>query len=318
MLLIDPEGSVDDLMNLAQEAIPVFEHADDQVGLMHAWWAIAMAEHSYCRFAARHRALEGARGHALLAGDERMAGLMTMMMGSGYSYGPFPVEEGLRWFDAQESLASSMPILLSQRAELVAFQGRYTEARDLLLAAEARMRELGQQIMMGSSGESWWYVEMHGGDPETAERALRAACELLDQAGEKGWLSTQAAELGHTLCDLGRYDEAEEWARRSRELGAGDDVITQMLWRQVMARVLARRGSVVGAERLAREAVALGAETDMLVSLGLAHLDLAEVLEEAGRPADAAAELESALGLLERKGDVPLADRARSRLERLL
>jgi tetratricopeptide (TPR) repeat protein len=136
--------------------------------------------------------------------------------------------------------------------------------------------------------------------------------------GERGWLSTQAGELGHVLCTLGRHDEAEEWARKSSELGGSDDIMTQMIWRQVLARVQVNRGQVGEAERLAREAVDYGERTDMLVSRGAAHLDLAEVLELAERRGEAAEEVEKALSLFERKGDLSMAGQARARLERLL
>ena len=79
-----------------------------------------------------------------------------------------------------------------------------------------------------------------------------------------------------------------------------------------LCRVLARRGELGEGERLAREAVALGAETDMLNAHGDALLDLAEVLALAGQ--DARAELDQALALYERKGNLVMAERTRSRL----
>ena len=60
-----------------------------------------------------------------------------------------------------------------------------------------------------------------------------------------------------------------------------------MLWRQVRAQVLARRGEHAEAEQLAREAVSLAEETDMLNFHGNALADLAEVYALAGRTEDA-------------------------------
>ena len=77
---------------------------------------------------------------------------------------------------------------------------------------------------------------------------------------------------------------------------------TQMLWRQVRAKVLARRGEHAEAERLAREAVAICEETDMLDAQGDAYADLAEVLLLGGKADEAAAALEQALERYERKG----------------
>jgi len=119
------------------------------------------------------------------------------------------------------------------------------------------------------------------------------------------------------LCSLDRWDEAAEWGAKSRELAGSDDIVTQMLWRQVLARVQAQAGRADEAERLAREAIDYGDRTDMLVNRAAAHLDLAEVLEAAGRRDEAAAECAHGLDLFEQKGDVPMAARARAVLENL-
>ena len=89
----------------------MFEEAGDELGLMHAWWSIGLAEHVHCRLEARNRAHEAARDHAQRAGDERVARFQIMLLGPGYVYGPFPVEEGLRWFDAHEADLSTLPSL---------------------------------------------------------------------------------------------------------------------------------------------------------------------------------------------------------------
>ena len=79
--------------------------------------------------------------------------------------------------------------------------------------------------------------------------------------------------------------------------------------------MLARRGELEEGERLAREAVALAAETDMLNMHADALVDLAEVLALAGGRTPA--ELEQALALYERKGNLVMAERTRSRLAEL-
>ena len=80
-----------------------------------------------------------------------------------------------------------------------------------------------------------------------------------------------------------------------------------------MARSL--RGDLHEGELLAREAVALADETDMLNAHADALIDLAEVLALAGQ--DARAELDGALALYERKGNLVMAERTRSRLAEL-
>ena len=87
-----------------------------------------------------------------------------------------------------------------------------------------------------------------------------------------------------------------------------------MLWRQVRAKVLARRGEHAEAERLASEAVAICDETEMLNAQGDVYADFGEVLILAGKPDDAAAALEQARERYERKGNVVSAQRVRALL----
>ena len=90
-----------------------------------------------------------------------------------------------------------------------------------------------------------------------------------------------------------------------------------MLWRQALARVLARRGEQGEAPKLAREAVAQAETTDMLWVRGDAWSDLAEVLELGGDAAGAAAALERALAEYEQKGVIPAIERTKARLASL-
>jgi hypothetical protein len=90
-----------------------------------------------------------------------------------------------------------------------------------------------------------------------------------------------------------------------------------MLRRQVQALVQASRGEHVEAEQLAREAVAIGEQTDALNFQGDALCDLAEVLQSAGSPDEATATLAQAFDRYERKGNLVMADRTRTRLAEL-
>jgi ATP/maltotriose-dependent transcriptional regulator MalT len=114
--------------------------------------------------------------------------------------------------------------------------------------------------------------------------------------GQRGLLSEpEPAQLRPRLDRLGRDDEAVQWLERGRETSPSGKPRPQMLWRQVRGKVLARRGELEEGERLAREAVALAEETDMLNAHADALIDLARVLALAGQ--DAPSELERALAL---------------------
>jgi tetratricopeptide (TPR) repeat protein len=160
--------------------------------------------------------------------------------------------------------------------------------------------------------EHGWIVETLAGDPDAAERELRVAYEALEQMGEKGLLSTQAARLAQSLYAQQRYVEAEDYTKISEQAGASDDIATQMLWRQVRAKTLARRGEDGSAQELAREAVALGEPTDALDMRADALVDLAEVLRLVGRNDEPKGVLEDALRLYEQRGNVVSAARARN------
>jgi tetratricopeptide (TPR) repeat protein len=155
------------------------------------------------------------------------------------------------------------------------------------------------------------------GDHEGAARALQAYCDWLEEHDQSGFLSTFAPDLGRSLCVLGRYDEAESLAQLGRKLGDEQDASTQMLWRQAQALVHAHRGQHNEAERLAREAVAIGERTDALNFQAAAFCDLGEVLAAAGRDEEAAEALEQALERYERKKNLAMVAQVRPKLEAL-
>jgi len=146
---------------------------------------------------------------------------------------------------------------------------------------------------------------------------LRRWCDMLERHGTQGWLSTSAPQLGRSLYALGRYDEAEPFARLGRELGGEQDIVTQMLWRQVQALVDAHRGEHAEAERLAREAVAIAERTDGLNFQGDALCDLAKVLAAAGRADEAGEALEQALDRYERKKNLAMVSQVHQQLDAL-
>jgi lipopolysaccharide biosynthesis regulator YciM len=71
--------------------------------------------------------------------------------------------------------------------------------------------------------------------------------------------------------------------------------------------LLARRGEIDRAFQLAQAAAATAEQTDMLNGRAEALADLAEVLELAGLPEEAARKLTRTMELYERKGNVVMA-----------
>jgi ATP/maltotriose-dependent transcriptional regulator MalT len=135
--------------------------------------------------------------------------------------------------------------------------------------------------------------------------------------GEQAFLSTTAAFLARAVMAQGRLDEAAELTQQSADLAEPGDLLTQIMWRGVQARVLAGRGQIEDGERLAREGVALAEETDFLAHRGDALIDLAAILHQSGRSAEATATAAAAMDLHHQKGNLVAADDIRSHLEAL-
>jgi tetratricopeptide (TPR) repeat protein len=198
-----------------------------------------------------------------------------------------------------------------------ALLGRLDEGRAKEHQGLGILADLGMTVHQGGMSIGVGHVEMCAGDLEGAERTFREGVELLESIGEKGYLSTHAALLAQVLYLQGRFGECEEMTRLAEETGASDDIPTQVLWRHVRAKLIAREGRHDEAVALAEEAVALNEGTDSWDVRADALLDLGEVYELSGRPEDARRATRAALDLYERKGVIPVIERVRSRLAAL-
>ena len=310
----DPQGRTEELEALVEEARPLFEQAGYDVGLAALWGAVCWVEHTRCRFDAGSAAAERAIEHARRAGDRQLQRLLLLPLVADTSMGAKPVDEYLLWLDEMAARHGDQPMLDEWRAGALGLLGRFEEARGAYAKALAAAQERGARIEEAIYSQTGWRIEMDAGDLDAAEQIARRGCELLQEMGERGWLSTQACHLAESLYALGRDEEAAEWAELGLELGANDDIITQMLARQVLAKLAARRGDHAHAQTLAGEAVALGETTDYPICQADARMDLAEVLAIAGQADSATTELERAAALYRRKGATACLSRAQQRL----
>ena len=303
--------SPDEVERLARVAIPLLEAAEDDDGLVHAWYALTWVGNMRQRFEEWAQAMETAVRHARRAGHP-VLGVFAMGLSVPLTYGPRPAENALATLDAATADQPYAGALL-MRALLLAMLDRIDEAWAVALPAEERLRELAFATTGAWLGE----IALLVGDYEAAASYLRDACDRVEAIGNEGELSTYAPMLGRILSKLGQHDEAELLALRGRELGHQEDIMTQQGWRQTQALVCSARGQHAEAERLAREAVDLSQRGDSLLKQGEALSDLAEVLEAAGQCEQAAAALRDALDRYERKPIIPLARRTRERLAAL-
>jgi tetratricopeptide (TPR) repeat protein len=314
--LTDPDSFSRRVGPLHRQAVELFERVGDHRGLAKTWimesWRLNQFGHPPEMEEALQRAIE----HARLAGDRELELESTASLGMDLYWGRTPAGPGIAREEAilRDLTGHPWHQLRVKRslAGFIGMQGRFEEARALLREVRAGMEELGMEIGLATAGFIEGPLEMWAGDPVAAELALRRSCEALQRMGEKTWLCSLAAFLGEALYVQGKYDEAENWTRVAEEAAGREDMEAQADYRCVRAKVLARRGQLDQARRLMDEALEFEAQTGELDHNGDAHMDVGEVLTLAGDREGAAAAYRKALGFYEAKGNLVMADKARS------
>ena len=309
---VEPEGAADRLETLVQEALPEFEAADDAHALYTAYSALGRVALMRALLDPTLEAFDRASAYAKRAG---LSEEFVDWQANARFWGTSPVSEVLAWLDGLDARYLHDARIRTFRALALAMLGRFEEARAIVVHARADLADRGGEVRLGTmTGIGGVRLELLAGDFTAAVALGEAGCRLLEQAGEKSFLSTASGYLAQALYSLDRLADAAVWSGRAADLGASDDAVTQVLWRQVYAKVLARRGEEDEAKRLALEAVAISDDTDGLDLQGEAYADLAEVLALAGKPGEAAAALEQALERFRRKGNLVMTQRMRDRL----
>ena len=316
------DGAEGDTVHRAQNAIAVFEELGDELGLSQAYQLQAEVHWDEGEYVATEEALEKALVHAENASNDRERSKIMGWLVSTLFWGPTNTDEAIR--RCEEILASAAGDRLVEAktvtilAGLRGMRGNFDEARELFQRGQSIQTELGQNLSLAAGPQVSGMIEMLAGDPEAAERELRRGYRSLEEMGDKGFLVTTAAFLARSLYEQGRYDEAEAFTRTSEDLAPSEDLTARGDWVSTRAKILARKGEFEEAEKLAREALAIFKEEAEVRDRADALMDLAEVLDAAGRTEDARPHLEEAMRLYETKGIIPSLERARSRLKELV
>jgi class 3 adenylate cyclase/tetratricopeptide (TPR) repeat protein len=303
-----------------ERALPIFERLDDQLGLARAYDWLADVRNNEGALLARIECLERALEHARRAGAPAEEQAILTYLGAPIAGGPIPVPAGIRRIYAnldQPGIGAAAEMtLLASLAELVAMQGRFDEALALVDRVLAIGEEFGLTFQLARIRDHTMSVHLLRGALEAAEHELRWSTDAYQTMGEAARRSSDAELLALVLYDQGRYDEAWKYAELGKRLSAPDDVVTLAYWRQVSAKLRARRGEPDAARRLACEALEMTPE-ESLVSRTEALMTLAHVLELIGDPRGAAGALQDALALHEQKQNLVGAAHASAEIERL-
>jgi hypothetical protein len=208
-------------------------------------------------------------------------------------------------------------IVEAYMAPLLVMQGRLDDARRLISGSQAAMQEFGtgplQTVVYRLSGR----VEMLAGEPAITERLTRIVVDRSADRAESWFYALCSMDLARAVCEQDRFAECLAILDESERHPSPPDFEIVVNRPTTRALALARLGQLEEAEQLARDAMGHAAGTEFLNWHAEALLVLAEVLQRTGRPTEAAAALEDAVGLYERKGNIVSVARARSLLDEL-
>jgi tetratricopeptide (TPR) repeat protein len=296
----------------------VFEELGDEAGLGRALGLDGQLRFWRGEAAAALELLERAAAHSESAGDrvQQTASLGYVLLVA--EHGPTPAPAAIELADrTREVLPGSQRhelSILRCTSYLHAILGNFDVARERALAATTLADSFGLEFAAAGSYMETGRVEMVAGDLEAAEGPLRTAFDRLDAIGDRGYIVTVAPILADVLIGLGRPDEAEPLLEYTAEWAMAEDLDPQIAWRRVKARLLARRGELEEALRLAAESVEIAAGTDYIDDHARALEVLGEALRLAGWMSESTDALERALALYEQKGNTVSVERMRTLL----
>jgi class 3 adenylate cyclase/tetratricopeptide (TPR) repeat protein len=304
-------------LGVAEEALPVLTRAGDHHGQGRAWFLRAHAASVVGHFDRADEAWEQAGDCARRDGDEAELFLILGRRATAAVLGSTPVDEAIRRCEEFRERVAASPVavalMVNPLASLHAMRGEFDVADALVREANETLHQLGS---LGWVSHHEALVRLLSGRPDLAELPLRAGLERLARYEDRGMLATTAAMLAQALYAQGRMEETDEQCAVAARAAAGDDIVTQAIWRGVRAKLLAREGKLEKAHALARGAVEMVERTDLLTHRGDALLDLAEVLSARSSGSEYQATVELALSRYQAKGNAVGAASARLLLGR--
>jgi tetratricopeptide (TPR) repeat protein len=207
----------DNLRHELDRLIPLFERSNDSRGLARAWTLKALLGVVLCRAADTEMAARKAFEYARDAGDIRLKSYNVWWLLASCFLGSSTPKQTLQRCDeveaewSGESRQTQAMILLS-RGLANGMLGNFNEALKLHDEGRAILADLGLTILYGATSMGVDWIRSASGDYEASERALREGMEILERAGEKGYLSTTAGQLADVL-----YWRKRKGTRRRRE-----------------------------------------------------------------------------------------------------
>jgi tetratricopeptide (TPR) repeat protein len=309
-LQMSPAGAELEIARVLPELRREFEASQDDWGICRALQLEGALHWNHARSGAAEDAWLRAADYARKVSDRRRLADIACWLASAALWGPTPAPEGIKRCQDYLDEIGNHPIgkaeILMNLAGLYAMQDNFESAYATLDTAKSLLESLGP-TMTAAITQQAALIAMLADDPATAEGYLRLQYDSLYSMGERRFLATTAATLARAIAAQGpsRYDEAIQLISLSQEAVADEDLSPQAIARGLHARILADRGAHREAERLARSAVALSAQTDLLSERADTLLELSHVLAAAGQDPEAHSAATEALNLYRLKGNLP-------------
>jgi class 3 adenylate cyclase/tetratricopeptide (TPR) repeat protein len=273
---------------LAEQVLPVFEAAGDDLGSARACLRLGQARQRRGRYGAADDLLDRALGHAVAAGAELERATALGAMAFSWWHGPEPVEtaiarcEGLldRYVSGRRAAWAAVACPLA----VLRATGGDTDAADVLLAgAEQVIGELGHAYAAASVPVFAAHVAGLAGRWDRAERLLTGSRAEYARLGDHASHAAAGLDLARALLHLGRPADAAACLPEQP-----DGPLSVATAAGIRARLLAAAGEHAAAAGWAVLAVAESRVTDSTPCQGAALLDHAHVLLAAGDRAGAA------------------------------
>jgi class 3 adenylate cyclase/tetratricopeptide (TPR) repeat protein len=302
----DPERAYAELPGLLAEVLPALAAAGDDRGLAMAYQLQAGMLQYRVRWAAMEAPLQKSLHHAHRSGDRRLVELGQSLLVGSMFHGPMPLDETRGQLEAMLAQPGISPwhhaSVSARLAGALALQGDPEGGRAGIALVRETFHDLGRELSVLATAFMSGPIEMLAGAPDRAATVLEEACDGLLAMGDKAFASTLAALLAEAQWRCGNPERAAAAVGLSRRLADIGDVISQVRWRCVQAKLHAVRGNAQEALALSSQAVQLVVATDEVTSQGDVLADAAEVHILLGREQAGRVLLKDALVRYERKG----------------
>jgi len=314
------DGNLTRAIETCEQSAAVLESEGDLEGLAEAWLSAGRLRF-WAGAPGSSEALERAAACARQSGNHHAEQESRTWLAATLGDLPIPVDVAVGRAERMLEAAAGDPwdeaAILHPLALTYGYAGRFADARAASRRAQSILTAAGAKLDRARCVQLAGRIELMAGDPAAAEQTLREGYEALRAMGERGDRSNIVTLLAEAAYAQGRFDEALRLTEEGEALAGPGDFDAQGRWRATRAKLLARRGQLRAAARLAEEAAELVPATSGAPERAEFLVAQAEVSRLAGAVDQAEAGLRRALQFYQDRQMVVLAGRTRALLASL-